>query len=105
MAARCGVKCPVSPNNYWSRRALSGQDFRPENPESRIETLRLKPELKAVKSVNFRGRTDTTNDLVTEHFDLKEYAEGNLLFCESGKSGLFSSGSTAKRGKKRFGRA
>lgn len=91
IGTRNSIKCPVSPNFYWSRRTRldQPQDFPPENQESRVETLRLVSEFKAVKAVQFRGRTDNTNKLVTEYTDLGECATGNLLFCESRDCGVF----------------
>jgi len=85
------VKSPVSPNIYWSRRTRLDQpeDYSPENQESRVETLRLSPAFKAVKSVQFRGRTDKTNDLVKEYTNLEECVTGNLLFCKSDDCGIF----------------
>jgi len=85
------IKSSVSANVYWSRRLRldEPQNFPPENQESRVEALRLSSEFKAKKSVEFRGRTDYTNDLVTEYTELKECANGNLLFCESDNCGIF----------------
>lgn len=84
------IKSPVSANMYWSRRTRldQPQDFSPENQESRVDTLRLTPDFRAQKSVQFRGRTDNTNNLVTEYTDLKECVTGNLLFCESDDCGV-----------------
>ena len=91
LATRNSIKCPVSANIYWSRRTRLDQpgDFPPQSQESRIDTLRLSPDFKAVKSVQFRGRTDNTNDLVTEYTGLKECVTGNLLFCENADCGVF----------------
>lgn len=85
------IKSPVSANVYWSRRTRLDrpEDYTPENQESRVEVLRLSADFKVVKSVEFRGRTDYTNDLVAEHTDLAECTTGNLLFCESDDCGIF----------------
>jgi alpha-galactosidase len=85
------VKSPVSANIYWSRRLAieQAQDFPLENQESRVEVLRLSSDFKTQRSVQFRGRTDYTNDLVIENNDLKECVNGNLLFCESDDCGIF----------------
>lgn len=91
LATRNSIKSPVSANIYWSRRTRldQPQDYPPENQESRIDTLRLSSDFKAQKSVQFRGRTDNTNNLVTEYTDLQECVTGNLLFCESNDCGIF----------------
>jgi len=91
LATQNSIKCPVSANMYWNRRTRldQPQDFTAENQESRIDTLRLSSDFKAQKSVQFRGRTDNTNNLVTEYYDLQECATGNLLFCESSDCGIF----------------
>ncbi len=85
------IKSPVSANVYWSRRARLDrpEEYTPKNQESRVEVLRLSADFKAIKSVEFRGRTDYTNDLVTEYTDLKNCTTGNLLFCESIDCGIF----------------
>ena len=91
LGTRNSIKSMVSANIYWSRRTRldQPQDYPPENQESRVETLRLAEDFKAQKSVQFRGRTDNTNDLVREYTDLQECVTGNLLFCESGDCGMF----------------
>ena len=91
LATRNSIKCPVSANIYWSRRTRldQPQDYPPENQESCIDSLRLTPDFKALKSVQFRGRTDNTNNLVTEYTDLRECVTGNLLFCENDDGGIF----------------
>ena len=91
LGTRNSIKSMVSANLYWSRRTRldQPQDYPPENQESRVETLRLASDFKAKKSVQFRGRTDNTNDMVRENTDLRECVTGNLLFCESGDCGMF----------------
>ena len=91
LGTRNSIKSMVSANIYWSRRTRldQPQDYPPENQESRVETLRLASDFKAKKTVQFRGRTDNTNDMVRENTDLRECVTGNLLFCESGDCGMF----------------
>ena len=84
LGTRNSIKSEVSANIYWSRRTRLDQpeDYPSENQESRVEVLSLTPEFKVRKSVMFRGRTDVTNELVTEYKELGECVKGNLLFCE-----------------------
>ena len=85
LGTRNSIKAPVSANIYWSRRLLEmdKQNIAEKDFESRVETIRLTDDFKAFKSVTFRGRTDYTNDLVTENRNLEELVNGNLLFCKS----------------------
>ncbi|MFA6816211.1 MAG: hypothetical protein WCS73_07960 [Lentisphaeria bacterium] len=85
------IRSQVHANIFWNRRNRLDrpEDFSPENQESRVDTLRLSSDFKAKKCVQFRGQTDTSNNLVIEHTDLPECVNGNLLFCESNDCGIF----------------
>lgn len=93
IASRCGIKAAVSPNLFWSRRSASFDrgDASHTLMESRVESLKLAPEINSFRVVKFSGRTDFTNNLVTEQILCEEdwTARGNILFGEHTEGGGF----------------
>ena len=93
IACRCGIQAAVSPNIFWAPRCLSFNQGEQEYPiESRMDSLRLQPDFDAFRALEFRGRSDYSNDLLVErqHAGPAFSAIGNLLFAEkSGFAGMF----------------
>ena len=91
MAVENSISSAVSANIYWSHRGglNNRRNFPPEFMESSADTLRLNKNITPVKTIEFQGRTDYTNDLVIKHDATLGGMNGNLLFCEASNNGIF----------------
>jgi hypothetical protein len=90
IAVENSISSKVSPNIFWSHRGeLNEQrNFPAELMESSVDIITLNKTVKPIKTVEFQGRTDYTNDLVTERPAIVGGMNGNLLFCEDDNNGF-----------------
>jgi len=93
IACRCGIQAAVTPNIFWAPRCLSFNRGEQDYPmESRMDSISLRKDFDVFRAVEFRGRTDYSNDLLVEkpHSGPAFSAMGNLLFAgQSGGAGVF----------------
>jgi alpha-galactosidase len=95
MASRSSIKSEVAPKIFASSR--SDLNYRNNRPElffdSPVDSCRLASSPAELKSVIMTGRTDNTNEFVTESIldlDKKDQSvKGNLLFAGTTEGGLF----------------
>lgn len=94
IASQVSIMTSVMPNIFWTQR---GNLFKNKNRntstpvsqlESCVDSLKLNG-LKPAYAIEFFGRTDYTNTLVVKNDISGNNVNGNLLFCEGDKHGLF----------------
>lgn len=79
------ISLEVQPLVYWSNRGnLTKGRFFTEQRESVVDSICHAPEFQPKLAVQFRGRTDYTNELVVETpITNQQFVNGNLLYCEN----------------------
>ena len=87
LAVETAIQTQVMPKIYWlHRRTISN----PDHTESTADSLLPAKDMRAVKSVEFRGRTDMEDIPVYEHLASAPEMTGNLLYCGAADgSGFF----------------
>ncbi len=91
IAVENSIQSNVSANLFWNHRDTlnESRNYPDEFMESSVDVIKLNKNVTPVKTVEFQGRTDYTNDLVIEQPAKIGGMNGNLLFCEHGNNGLF----------------
>lgn len=91
IAVENSIYSQVTSNIYWSYRGgLNAHHNYPiEFMESSVDTVKFNSSVVPLKTIEFQGRTDYTNELVIEHPAAIGGMNGNLLFCEAGEAGIF----------------
>lgn len=80
LAVETSIRTQVMPNIYWLHR---GTISNPGNAESTADSLLPAKDIRAAKSVEFRGRTDVEDTPVFEHPASAAEMTGNLLYCSA----------------------
>lgn len=84
MAVKTSISALTSPDMYWHRRSDYNCHLPESRLESRMDSVSLSEDLVPLRTVEFAGRTDYTDEQVIEHEIVDDHLTGNLFFCRSG---------------------